>query len=73
MENPTFSLGPQISVPILLKEFKMKRMTSLTLILLCALAVSACGLQGQLQRPDPLWGEPPEAAEEENQDDTNDD
>ena len=45
----------------------MKRVTSLTLIILSALAVSACGLQGQLQRPEPLWGEPPEAAQEDDQ------
>ncbi len=31
-----------------------------TLPLLAAiLALSACGLQGDLKRPDPLWGNPP--------------
>lgn len=29
-----------------------------------ALALSACGLRGDLERPDPLWGEPKEDAPE---------
>jgi len=42
----------------------MKRLTSLTLVVLSALAVTACGLRGNLDRPDPLWGDPPAAEEE---------
>jgi hypothetical protein len=26
---------------------------------LCALSLSACGLKGRLERPVPLWGNPP--------------
>ncbi|MBI1360876.1 MAG: hypothetical protein GC155_11415 [Alphaproteobacteria bacterium] len=29
------------------------------LLAACALALSACGLQGRLERPPPLWGDPP--------------
>lgn len=36
----------------------MKRATSLVLIALSALALSACGLRGGLERPEPLWGDP---------------
>jgi len=39
----------------------MKRLASLTLVLLSSLAVAACGLRGNLDRPDPLWGDPPPA------------
>ncbi len=42
----------------------MKRLTSLTLLVLSALAVSACGLRGNLDRPDPLWGAPPAAEDD---------
>lgn len=41
----------------------MKRLLILPLFA-SALALSACGLRGDLQRPDPLWGEPaPEEAD----------
>lgn len=36
----------------------MKRLTSLALVTLSALTISACGLRGSLERPDPLWGDP---------------
>lgn len=36
----------------------MKRATSLVLMALSALALSACGLRGSLERPEPLWGDP---------------
>ena len=36
----------------------MKRLACLTLIILGALSVSACGLRGNLERPPPLWGHP---------------
>lgn len=42
----------------------MKRTLSLMLLTVSALALSACGLRGSLDRPPPLWGEPPEAADE---------
>jgi predicted small lipoprotein YifL len=38
----------------------MKRLTCVTLAVLGALAVTACGLRGDLDRPPPLWGDPPE-------------
>jgi predicted small lipoprotein YifL len=41
-----------------MKEEMMKRLACLTLIILCALSVSACGLRGNLERPPPLWGHP---------------
>ena len=46
------------------EEITMKRLTSLTLLVLSALAVTACGLRGNLDRPDPLWGEPPAAEDD---------
>ena len=36
----------------------MKRVSQFLLIGLTALAVSACGLRADLERPDPLWGNP---------------
>lgn len=44
----------------------MKRLANLTLILVSAMAVTACGLRGSLERPPPLWGDPP--AEESSDD-----
>lgn len=41
----------------------MKRLTSILLVSLSALAVAACGLRGELERPPPLWGNPAEAGE----------
>ena len=41
----------------------MKRLTCLTLIMLGALSLGACGLRSGLDRPPPLWGHP-EGAEE---------
>ncbi len=49
----------------------MKRLTNLVLVALSALAVTACGLRGSLERPPPLWGEPAETAETD-QDETDD-
>ena len=34
-------------------------MTRILSISTAILALSACGLQGDLKRPDPLWGNPP--------------
>lgn len=34
-------------------------MTRILSISAAILALSACGLQGDLKRPDPLWGNPP--------------
>ncbi|WP_417488363.1 LPS translocon maturation chaperone LptM [Maricaulis sp.] len=42
----------------------MKRLATFTLVALSALAVAACGLRGNLDRPDPLWGDPPAAEDE---------
>ena len=36
----------------------MKRVATFALVILNALAVTACGLRGDLERPDPLWGNP---------------
>lgn len=36
----------------------MKRLTKLLIASAALSALSACGLQGDLQRPDPLWGTP---------------
>ena len=47
----------------------MKRVATFALVILNALAVSACGLRGDLERPDPLWGNP---ADYEAQDDSDD-
>ena len=43
----------------------MKRIASLVLMALSALAVSACGLQGNLERPPPMWGDAPEEEQAE--------
>ncbi|WP_158025643.1 lipoprotein [Maricaulis sp. W15] len=42
----------------------MKRLATFTLVMLSALAVAACGLRGNLERPDPLWGDQPPAEED---------
>ena len=34
-------------------------------VLFAALGLSACGLRGDLERPDPLWGEPKEEVQEQ--------
>ena len=39
----------------------MKRRSSVILVVLSALAVAACGLRGDLDRPPPLWGDPAQA------------
>ena len=36
----------------------MTRLTSSLLALFALASLSACGLQGDLSRPDPLWGTP---------------
>jgi hypothetical protein len=33
-------------------------MTRIALIIACALALAACGKQGVLERPDPMFGKP---------------
>ncbi len=38
----------------------VRAMRTLLVIVLAASAVSACGLKGDLQRPVPLWGNPPD-------------
>jgi predicted small lipoprotein YifL len=53
----------------------MKRLASLVLVALSALTVAACGLRGDLERPPPLWGDPPADGGEEmhgGEDDTDD-
>ncbi|WP_339743466.1 lipoprotein [uncultured Maricaulis sp.] len=39
----------------------MKRLSSLILILLGTASLSACGLRGDLDRPEPMWGHPQDA------------
>lgn len=46
----------------------MKRLTSLILVSLSALAVAACGLRGDLERPPPLWGNPEQASQDDAED-----
>tara|TARA_R110002072_G_scaffold41381_4_gene116292 strand:+ start:1317 stop:1490 length:174 start_codon:yes stop_codon:yes gene_type:complete len=41
-----------------MKEYLMKRLTSLILILLGTASLAGCGLRGDLERPDPMWGHP---------------
>jgi predicted small lipoprotein YifL len=36
-----------------------RRLAALVLATLSALTVAACGLRGELERPPPLWGDPP--------------
>jgi predicted small lipoprotein YifL len=36
----------------------MKRVSQILLVGLSVLALSACGLRGDLERPEPLWGNP---------------
>lgn len=36
----------------------MKRVSQILLVGLSVLALSACGLRGDLDRPEPLWGNP---------------
>jgi predicted small lipoprotein YifL len=43
----------------------MKRLANIVLIMVSAMAVTACGLRGSLERPPPLWGDPPVAEEAE--------
>jgi predicted small lipoprotein YifL len=51
------------------KDCVMKRLTTLMLIVLSTLAVSACGLRGTLERPPPMWGDAPEESQENNESD----
>lgn len=37
----------------------MSTMKPVIITTLAILSLSACGLQGDLKRPDPLWGDPP--------------
>ena len=39
----------------------MKRLLSLILILLGTASLAGCGLRGDLERPDPMWGHPQDA------------
>lgn len=36
-----------------------RRLATLVLTALAALSVTACGLRGELERPPPMWGDPP--------------
>jgi len=36
-----------------------RRLAVLVLTALSALSVTACGLRGDLERPPPMWGDPP--------------
>jgi len=36
-----------------------RRLAHIVLVTLSALVVTACGLRGELERPPPLWGDPP--------------
>lgn len=44
---------------------KMQRLTQIVLVTLSALAVTACGLRGSLERPPPLWGDPQDHTQSE--------
>jgi|TARA_R110000744_G_scaffold1843_10_gene7088 predicted small lipoprotein YifL len=44
-----------------MKENLMKRLSSLILILLGTASLAACGLRGDLERPEPMWGHPQDA------------
>ncbi len=35
-----------------------RKATAILLLALTALSLTACGLRGELERPDPLWGNP---------------
>ena len=35
-----------------------RKATTILLLTLTALSLTACGLRGELERPDPLWGNP---------------
>jgi predicted small lipoprotein YifL len=37
----------------------MKRLANIVLVLVSAMAITACGLRGSLERPPPLWGDAP--------------
>ncbi len=39
----------------------MKRLLSLILILLGTASLAGCGLRGDLERPEPMWGHPQDA------------
>lgn len=43
------------------------------LVVLAALAVTACGLRGNLDRPEPMWGEPQVDVEESVDEDEDED
>ncbi|MBO6796607.1 lipoprotein [Maricaulis sp.] len=43
----------------------MKRAATFTLVILSTLAVAACGLRGDLERPEPLWGNPADYEQEQ--------
>ncbi|MHA6288926.1 LPS translocon maturation chaperone LptM [Maricaulis sp. CAU 1757] len=58
-----------------MSDTKKTLATRALLLVLTGLAVSACGLRGDLERPEPLWGEPRVDVEErpdENGDDNED-
>ena len=44
-----------------MKETMMKRLTSLILIIIGTASLSACGLRSDLERPEPMWGNPQDA------------
>jgi len=47
-----------------------RRLATLVLTALAALSVTACGLRGELERPPPMWGDPP--AQDETAEDAGD-
>ena len=48
-----------------------RRLAVLVLTALSALSVTACGLRGELERPPPMWGDPP--AQDDTAEDTGED
>jgi len=40
------------------------RIAGFALVVLSALAATACGMRGDLERPPPIWGDPPEQSED---------
>lgn len=45
-----------------------KKASAIPLLTLTALSLTACGLRGELERPDPLWGNPQDTESSDNSD-----